>query len=65
MYVARDRNGSLYVYVSKPRKDYKTLCWEKTGGYDEETMSIDSDLYPEVAWEDAEPRELVLKPINE
>ena len=49
MYVARDRNGSLYVYVSKPRKDYKTLCWEKTGGYDEETMSIDSDLYPEVA----------------
>ena len=65
MWIARDKNDSLYVYVSKPYKNYKTRTWDKTGGYDEETMSIDSDLYPEVKWEDKEPRELVLKPIKE
>ena len=65
MWIARDKNGSLYVFVSRPYKNYKTLSWDKTGGYDEEVMSIDSDLYPEVKWKDEEPRELILKPVNE
>lgn len=61
MWIARDKDGSLYVYVSRPHKNYKTLSWDKTGRCDEETMSINPDLYPEVKWEDSEPTELILK----
>lgn len=31
---------------------------------DEEYVAVDSNIFPEVKWEDEEPRELVLKPIK-
>lgn len=58
MWVARDYCGTLFVYKEKPRKSEDV--WLSNGYY----MMIDSDLFPEVKWEDDEPRELVLKPIN-
>ena len=59
MYVVRDRDGSLWIHTEKPYK--KIFCWMSRG----ECESIYSNFFPEVKWEDNEPRELVLKPIKE
>ena len=64
MYVARDKDGLVYIYDTKPVKDkYKWVIPNSTGGY----SVIDSELegFEEIKWEDEEPRELVLKSIKE
>lgn len=63
-WVARDKNGLLFIYRHKPSKDKET--WinnpQDTGLYD--VWYIPNDYFPEVKWEDEEPRELILKPIK-
>lgn len=62
MYVARDKDGDLWLYEKKPIKS-ELGVWQT----DDENMHISSVnpvLFQEVSWEDEEPRELVLKPIN-
>lgn len=61
MWIARDRNGSLYIYTDKPKKIGEGY-WDPSKG---DCYCIHSDLWPEISWEDEEPRELVLKPIKE
>lgn len=54
-WVARDENGSLYMYTAKPKKliDY----WHAEGvGY----MKLDDNLFHEVQWSDGEPKEIRL-----
>ena len=54
-WVARDENGSLYMYTAKPKKlsDY----WNAPeSGY----MKLDDSLFPEVQWSDGEPKEIRL-----
>ena len=54
-WVARDENGSLYMYTAKPKKlsDY----WnEQKSGY----LKLDDSLFPEVQWSDEEPKEIRL-----
>ena len=60
MYVARDEDGHLWLYEKKPIK--KPEYWVCVGGY---CQVLDPDLFPEVEWEDEEPRKLILKPIKE
>ena len=64
MYVARDKNGLLFIYRHKLFKGRET--WidnpQDTGFYD--VRYIPKDCFPEVKWEDEEPRELILKPIK-
>lgn len=59
MWIARDSNGTLYIYKDKPEKVDKV--WRTDG----QLALVDDDLFPEVQWSDEEPRELVLKPIKE
>lgn len=64
MWLARDTNGDLCIYNTKPIKDmYEWIIPNCTGDY----CIIDEKLgaFPEVKWEDNEPRELVLKPIKD
>ena len=61
MWIARDKNGLAFIYVNKPCKAGDKGFWE---GYDY-YINIPSECFPEVKWEDEEPRELVLKPIKE
>ena len=64
MWIARDENGSLNIYEHKPQKsedDGEWSVFEIHAKY----WELDEDLFPEVKWEDDEPRELVLKPIKE
>ena len=55
LYVARDKNKSLYLYEYEPKK-YK-IVWNVYLGFVEE---LDSNLFPEVKWEDKEPTEVEL-----
>ena len=54
-WVARDDDGSLYMYSDKPKKliDY----WHAAGvGY----MKLDDSLFPQVQWSDKKPKEIKL-----
>lgn len=56
MWIARDENGSLYLFLrEKPQKmaslwDNQTDLWRE----------IDSHLFPEVKWSDEEPTKVKL-----
>lgn len=59
-WVARDENGSLYMYSAQPKKisDF----WHAAGvGY----MKLDDSLFSEVKWEDEEPKEIELSIKND
>lgn len=55
MWIARDENGSLWLFSDKPYK-YKGMWRSNSIMY-----RIHEKLFPEVKWEDKEPRELILK----
>lgn len=61
MYIARNRSGELSIFEEKPVKTSYVWVSDK-GAWD--ILSNDSN-FQEVKWEDDEPRELILKPINE
>lgn len=53
MWIARDKDGSLWIYNEKPKK-----C--DVGWLDEKLTysSISSELFPDIKWEDDEPTEV-------
>ena len=67
MWLARDKDGLLCAYSHKPSKGKKV--WIENP--EDNSIDIDNvcvipeDWFPEVKWDDEEPRELVLKPIKE
>lgn len=52
MYLARDKNGDLYLFDGRPRKGND--CWWAESGVDGTYLKLNSALYPEVSW-DSEP----------
>lgn len=62
MWIARDRNGELWMFKERPGR--MTNVWGVEFVEDIITR-LPKQIFPEVKWEDAEPRELVLKPIKE
>lgn len=61
MWVARDKDEILGIYINKPVKSFNS--WSPLTA-NEDYAVIKTDSFPEVKWSDEEPRELVLKPIN-
>lgn len=62
MWIARDKDGLLCIYRHKPSKGKEV--WRESSqdkGLDDICI-IPEDYFPEVKWEDEEPRELILKP---
>ena len=59
MWIARDKDGELYLFSEKPSK--REEFWLMSRGT---VIQLLSELFPEVKWEDEEPRELFLKPIE-
>lgn len=55
-WVARDGNGMLYLYFAKPRK-YQS---EWLPNIRPDHFKIDRNLFPEVKWEDEEPKGIEL-----
>ena len=54
-WVARDEDGSLYMYTAKPKKlsDY----WNAP---ESGCMNLDDSLFPEVQWSNKKPKEIEL-----
>lgn len=63
MWLARDRSGELYIYENKPYKDEKNGIWTD-GCTNVESEQLCVVSFHEVRWEDEEPRELILKPLE-
>lgn len=59
MWIARDKNGLVWIFDTKPVKDrHEWILPNGTGHY----SAIDElDSFEGVKWEDEEPRELILK----
>ena len=53
-WVAREKDGMLYLYAAKPRKYQSKWLPNIRADY----FEIDRELFPEVKWEDEEPTEL-------
>ena len=57
MWIARDRDGSLWLYGNKPKKLVNMFV--EDGEY-ESLGTIDDYQFPEVTWENS-PKELIIK----
>ena len=65
MWIARDSDNTLWAFKNKPKKE--GYCWQvERGDYNYHCLANGNSnwLFPEVKWEDEEPRELILKPIK-
>lgn len=64
LYVARNENGVLQLFRSKPTKFIFSYPWNRRHGWfvgDEDiSMEIDANLFPEVKWKDEKPTEVEL-----
>lgn len=56
MYVARDKNGSLWLYSEKPHRDEEFCMWFSGST---NNMQINREEFPELKWED-EPKKVKL-----
>lgn len=61
MWIARGKDRKLYLFSEKPSKrgEFWLISRRITT-----VIQLPSELFPEVKWEDEEPRELILKPIK-
>ena len=59
-WVARDYDGSLYMYTAKPKKMRDNWYAEKVG-----YVKLDDSLFTEVQWSDEEPKGIRLSIKNE
>lgn len=62
MWVARDKDGSLFIFNKKPYKLESSWGLINDPFY---CVEIDNNIFPEVKWEDKEPKELVLSSLEE
>ena len=54
-WVARDKDGSIYMYTDTPKK--KEVFWHAPKvGY----LKLNDSLFPEVQWSDEEPTEVII-----
>lgn len=58
MYIARDKDGDLYLYKKQPVKYSES--WQLCSDNPHDFYKLDSSLFPEVKWEDEEPTEVKL-----
>lgn len=55
-WVARDKDGMLYLYLAKPRKNQSK--WLPNIRFD--FIELSREFFPEVKWEDEEPTEVTI-----
>lgn len=59
MYVARDKDNDLILFTERPQKATDYEFWLPTK-HCFDWIRLDSELFPEVKWEDEEPTEVEL-----
>lgn len=60
LWIARDKDGELCLYKTKPWKRVNTTHHNDQFDCDDSFMNIDNDLFPEVTYENS-PQEIELK----
>ena len=60
-YIARNKNGNLYIYTKG--KPYKGACIWGTNNPDY-VAKIDNNILQEIKWEDEEPTEINIEIVN-
>ena len=55
VWVARDKDGMLYLYTAKPQKMSDSWYADKVG-----YVKLDDSFFSEVQWSDEEPKEIKL-----
>ena len=58
LWVARDKNGKLCLYETKPERDYDVKIWQAAWFY----IGVLHNLFPDLTWED-EPMEVEIRPV--
>lgn len=60
VYVARDKDGDLFLYKEKPIK--KGIEWSDaiSNSWFLNVMGIDNEEFPEVTWKDEKPTKVIL-----
>jgi hypothetical protein len=64
MWVARDKNNRLFIYAEEKPFKKEDNEWHIMGCYNS-VLELPNELFPEVKWEDEEPKELVLSSLEE
>lgn len=55
-FIARDENGKLYVYSSKPYRDKSFKCWCSCGHSNSPSLHLNYNIdFPMIKWSDEEP----------
>jgi Zn-finger protein len=62
MWIARDKNGELWLHKEKPAKFQNIWC---SVGDEEKLSLVDKSFFSEVQWSDKEPKKLILKSIED
>jgi len=57
VYIARDKNGDLYLFDKLPQRGKE--CWWAESGVDGTYLRLEKSLFGQVCWE-SEPAEAVL-----
>ena len=58
LWIARDKDNSLFIYSKKPIKDYNCYVYDT---YDDlDSTIIPEELYPELNFENS-PKQLIIK----
>lgn len=56
MWIARDKNGTMWLYIDEPVRSSLFGRWEvdteKSLLRSDDCMEIDGDLFPDLEWED-------------
>lgn len=59
LWLARDEDGSLYLFNNKPIKGER--CWISSQyGTEYDVLEVQKDLFPEITWDDDDPVEVEL-----
>lgn len=64
MWVARDQDGQLFLYISKPwRYSDGSYDWSNAWNNNDPAIPIDENLFPDLKWTD-EPLKVELKEVK-
>lgn len=59
MWIARDKDGDLWLFRKKPQE--QNAGFWSVESITDVIISLLKQIFPEVQWEDSEPRKLILK----
>lgn len=59
MWIARDDDGTLYLFKNKPVKGISVWRDETNNDYND-YFEIDRNSFPEIQWEDSEPTSVTI-----